>query len=176
MAVANARTTLAFNDGMQWGKHAMNHQGQLAHVKKPNLIGAIVIGACVSAISLAWLYAIVSDEIFGGRREYQTILPFVLGLITALFVGIWPVGRRFKGWKKLVVRSMIFTLFLAPMPYGPEGTLMPLIVTLIYPPLVFLFLFPGRIVLSFLSLLGFFWIVDSIRGLLNHSAVEGMPD
>lgn len=150
----------------------MNHQGQLAHVKKSNFIGAMVIGACVSAISSAWLHAIVSDEIFGRRREYQTILPFIFGLITASFVGIWPVGRRFKGWKKLVVRSTIFTFFLAPMPYGPEGTLMPLIVTLIYPPLVFLFLFPGRIVLSFLSLLGVFWMVDSIRGLLNHTAVE----
>jgi hypothetical protein len=154
----------------------MNHQDQLARVKKTNFIGAAVIGACVFAISSAWLYAIVSDEIFGGRREYQTILPFIFGLIAALFVGIWPVGRKFKSWKKLVVRSMVFTLFLAPVPYGPEGTLMPLIVTLIYPPLVFLFLFPGRIVLSFLSLLGFFWIVDSIRGLLNHSAGERMPN
>ena len=150
----------------------MNDQNQLACVKKTNLVGGVSIGACVSAISLAWLYAIVGDEIFGGRREYHRILPFVFGLIAALVIGIWPVSRKFQGWKKLVVRSMIFTLFLKPTPYGPEGALLPLIATLIYPPFVFLFLFPGRIVLSFLSLLGFFWILDSIRGFLNHSSTD----
>lgn len=141
----------------------MNHQNQLARVKQTNIIGGVIIGAFVSAISSAWLYTIVSDDIFGGRRDYQAIFPFIFGLIAALFVGIWPIGRRFTNWNKLVVRSMIFTLFLAPIPYGPEGTLMPLIVTLIYPPFIFLLLFPGRILLSFLALLGLFWIVDSIR-------------
>jgi len=136
---------------------------------KPNFIGMAIIGACVSAISSAWLYTIIGNEIFGGRREYQTVLPFIFGLIAALFIGIGLVARRFKGWKHLVVRSLVFTLFLAPMPYGPEGALMPLIVTLIYPPLIFLLLFPGRLVLSFLSLLGLFLVVDALRGLLNHS-------
>lgn len=145
-------------------------------MKKPNFIGTAIIGACVSAISSAWLYTIISDEIFGGRQEYQTVLPFIFGLIAALFIGIWPVARRFKGWKKLVVRSMVFTLFLAPMTYGPEGALMPLIVTLIYPPFVFLFLFPGRLALSFLSLLGLFLVVDSMRGLLNRSPGVKMPN
>ena len=145
----------------------MNCQNHLASVKKTDVVGGALIGVCVSAISSCWLYAIVTDDIFG-REEYQSILPFIFGLIAALFVGICPVGRRLKGWKKVVVRSGIFTLLLAPIPYGPEGAMMPLIVTLIYPPIVFLFLFPGRIALSFVSLFGAFWIVESIRGLLHH--------
>ena len=133
---------------------------------KPHPISIAAIGACIALISSAWLYMIVSDEIGGDRREYQTIVPFIIGFTVAVPIAIWPVRRWFIGWKRLVARSVLFTLLLAPVPYGPEGTLLPLIVTLIFPPLVFIFLFPGRIALSFFSFLGFFSVLDGIKGLV----------
>jgi len=143
---------------------------------KPHPISIAAIGACVSLISSVWLYMIVSDEIGGGRREYQTIVPFIIGLAIAVPIAIWPVRKRFIGWKRLVAWSILFTLLLAPVSYGPEGTLMPLIVTLIFPPLIFLFLFPGRIALSFFSLLGFFAVVDWISGVVFSDGGKSSHD
>jgi hypothetical protein len=132
----------------------------------------IALGACASVIAAVWLHMIVSLEIGGGRREYQTIVPFLIGLGIAIPVCIWPIRRFLGGWKRLLVRSAVCTLLLAPVPYGPEGTMLPLIVTLIFPPLVFLVLFPGRIALAFCFFVGFFSVLSGSAALLfpAHSA------
>jgi hypothetical protein len=136
-----------------------------------HLVERFVVAGCVSMMSAFGLFMIVSGEM-GGRREYQSLIPFVIGFVMAISLGIWLVGRFFSGWKRLIARSVVFTLCLAPIPYGPEGTLMPLIVTLIFPPLIFLFLFPSHVALFFLFMLGFLSVVTGIQELLFPAAPD----
>lgn len=125
-------------------------------------IERIAVAGCVSVGAALWLYTIISEET-SNRMEYQSIVPFLIGFAAAVPLVIWPARKLRAGGKRLIARSIAFTLLLAPIPYGPEGTLMPLIVTLVFPPLVFLFLFFGRIALTFLACLGFFSVVAEIR-------------
>jgi len=136
---------------------------------KPHSISIAAIGAGVCVISAVWLSMIINYEIGGGRGEYQSVIPFLIAFAVAVPIAIWPVRKVPPGWKRMTARSFVFTLFLAPLPFGPEGTLMPLIVTLIFPPLIFLFLFPGRIALSFLTCFGFFSVLAGIQAVLFPS-------
>lgn len=136
-----------------------------------HVIERVTVAGFVALISAFWLYTMISEEI-GNRGEYQTVIPFLIGFALAVPLVIWPVRKVTAGWKRIIAQSIIFTLFLAPLPFGPEGTLMPLIVTLIFPPLIFLFIFPGRILLSFIACLGFFSVVAGLQSLLFASHVE----
>ena len=135
-----------------------------------HVIERVAVAGFVALMSAFLLYTMISEEI-KHRGEYQTLIPFLIGFALAVLLVIWPVRKVAAGWKRMIARSIIFTLFLAPLPFGPEGTLMPLIVTLVYPPLIFLFLFPGRILLSFLACFGFFSAVAGIQSLLIASRV-----
>lgn len=121
--------------------------------RSKGVIGRLAVGICVSGISSAWLWTIVQDEV-SGRREFQTIVPFLVGLAVAVPTALWPFPKMRSAEGRTWVRSVLLTLLLAPVPCGPEGTLLPLLLALIFPPLVMLFLFPGQIALSFLALLG----------------------
>lgn len=120
-----------------------------------HVIERATVAGLVGLIAAFWLYTMISEET-KNRGGYQTLIPFLVGSALATPLVIWPMRKVTAGRKRMIARSIIFTLFLTPMPCGPEGTLMPLIVTLIFPPLIFLFLFPGRILLSFIACLGFF--------------------
>lgn len=136
-----------------------------------HMIERVAVAGLVALVSGFLLYTMVSEET-KNRGEYQTVIPFVIGFALAVPLVIWPARRVAAGWKRMIARSIILTLFLAPLPFGPEGTLMPLIVTLVFPPLIFLFMFPGRILLSFLSCLSFISAVAGIQSLLFASRVE----
>lgn len=123
---------------------------------KPHPVSLIAIGCCVSLISAIGLYMLISDFIFGGRSEYQTPIPFLCAVVVAIPVAIWPARRFAFGWKRIMARSVVFTLLLTPLPYGPEGTLLPLVLTLAIPPLVFPFFFPFHVISSFGTWLGLF--------------------
>ena len=135
-----------------------------------HVIERVAVAGLVALASVFLLYTMISEET-KNRGEYQTVIPFLIGLALAVPLVIWPVRRVAAGWKRMVAQSTILTLLLAPLPFGPEGTLMPLIVTLVFPPLIFLFMFPGRILLSFLSCLSFFSAVAGIQSLLSASRV-----
>lgn len=136
-----------------------------------HVIETVTVAGLVALMSAFLLYTIVSEET-RNRGEYQTVIPFLIGFALAVPLVIWPVRKVTAGWKRMAARSIIFTLFLAPLPFGPEGTLMPLIVTLVFPPLIFLFIFPGRILLSFIACLGFFSAVAGVQSLWFASRVE----
>ena len=119
----------------------------------------VIVGFAVSLASIYWLYTIIASET-NNRMEYQSIIPFVVGLGLAVPVAIWLPRKVAAGWKRSLARGIVFTLFLAPIPFGPEGSLMPLIVTLIYPPLLFMYLF--RVVLVLLSGFSLFTVLDLI--------------
>ena len=61
-----------------------------------------------------------------GREIYQSIVPFVIGLVVALGVSLWPIRKRLSGWKRDVAVATVFMLCLSPFPIGPEGSLVPM--------------------------------------------------
>jgi hypothetical protein len=130
----------------------------------------VAVAGFVALVSAFLLYTMISEET-KNRGEYQTLIPFLIGLALAVPLVIWPVRRVAAGWKRMIARSIVLTLVLAPLPFGPEGTLMPLIVTLVFPPLIFLFMFPGRILLSFLFCLSVLSAVAGIQTLLPATRV-----
>lgn len=121
-----------------------------------------VISGSVSLASAFGLAYIVCNEVAGGRGEYQVPFFLIVGVLAAFPVMFWVV-KRTKGIKRVIAKSVVFTLFCTPVPYGPEGTLSPLVVTLLFPPLIFLFLYPGRIILAFLFFFGLFYRLSGTR-------------
>jgi len=111
---------------------------------------------------------LVSDFVFGGRSEYQTFVPFLCAIIAVIPIAIWPARRFSFGWRRVIARSVLFTLLLTPLPYGPEGTLLPLVLTLAFPPLIFPFLFPLHVISSFCTWLGFFTAVFGFQILFGR--------
>lgn len=116
------------------------------------LVERFAVAGTVSLMVGLWLFMIVSGEV-ANRGEYQSLMVFGGCLFAAIFTSIWPIRRISAGWRRQVARSMVFTLCLYPIPYGSEGTLVPLIGTLFFPPLIFLFLFASQILLCFLLFL-----------------------
>lgn len=119
--------------------------------RQKNAVGAIVYYT-VGIFCLAGLLYFVID-IVSGRTEYQTSTPFVIGGFVALFLGVLAPIKFLSGWKKHVIRALIFTLSLAPLPVGPEGTLLPGVFGFFYPPLFFMF--PQGIFCVFIAVLCF---------------------
>ncbi|MCK5001244.1 MAG: hypothetical protein KAS23_16990 [Anaerohalosphaera sp.] len=119
---------------------------------KKRLIHAVlaIVYAIAAVFCLAGLCFFVLD-MMSGRRGYHTPMPFVFGGFIALFLGVWPPSKFLSGWKKHVIRATIFTLCLAPLPVGPEGTLLPAVFGFFYPPLFFMF--PQGVLLVFFAVI-----------------------
>ncbi len=79
----------------------------------------IVSGLCL----LEMVYGMVK-----GREEYHSVFPFLIAFVVALPLVIWPVRKIRSKRGRLFVRSILLTLFLAPVPLGGEGTLLPLVI------------------------------------------------
>ena len=90
-----------------------------------HVIERVAVAGLVTVISGVLLYTMISEET-KNRGEYQTLIPFLVGFALAMPLVIWPVRKVTAGRRRMVTRSIIFTLFLAPLPFGPEGPLMPL--------------------------------------------------
>lgn len=86
-----------------------------------------------------------------GRESYQYWTPFAMGgLLTAVAL-LWPDRRPHSSNQGHLASSLTCTLLLAPVPWGPEGTLVPALVAAILPPLVLLLLFPIGPILTFIT-------------------------
>jgi hypothetical protein len=127
-------------------------------------VSLIFIGACVGPLSAMWLHMIIANKI-RWREEYHSIIPFIIGFCVALPIGIWLVKKLFSGWKRFIARIVVFTLFLAPVPFGPEGSLFPALVSFLYPPLL-LDSWP-TIMLSFLCILSVGLLISGVNALLR---------
>ena len=134
---------------------------------KPVIV--VPIGLSVTAIAAAFLYLHL-ESIVRNRMEYQSWVPWSIGLVVALAVGLWPVSRLRSFRSRLIVRSLVLTLCLAPIPYGPEGTLVPAFLAMIFPPLIMLFLFPVAPLLTFLAVLGMVASYESIASAARRNA------
>ena len=128
-------------------------------------ICAVVIVACLAA-----LYLTVFDLV-SGREEYNTPVPFVVGGVLALLLGIWPPSRFLSGWKKHIVRAVVLTACLAPLPFGPEGTLVPSGLGILFPPL--LLIFPQGVLLTFVGALCLSLAAGSLWHILVGNTQEG---
>lgn len=128
---------------------------------KPIMV--VPIGLCLTVIALAFLYIHI-EGVVRNRLEYQSWIPFFIGVVLALAVGLWPVSRIRSLRSRLIVRTLVFTLCLAPIPYGPEGTLVPALLAMVFPPLIMIFLFPIAPLLTFIAVLG---IVASYESTAN---------
>ena len=128
---------------------------------KPIMV--VPVGLSVTVIALAFLYLHI-ERVVRNRLEYQSWIPFFIGVVLALAVGLWPVSRIRSFRSRLIVRTLVFTLCLAPIPYGPEGTLVPALLAMIFPPLIMIFLFPIAPLLTFLAVLG---VVASYESIAN---------
>jgi hypothetical protein len=133
---------------------------------------SIPIGLIGAAVSLYLLYLHVAD-FFGDRLQYQSWIPWFVGVTLALTVGWRPMARSDSLAWKLIVRSRVFTLLLAPIPYGPEGTLVPAFLAMVFPPLVMLVLFPIGPLLTFVCVLAIAASWESIMSREQKSAESG---
>lgn len=150
---------------------------------KPVIV--VPVGLSVTAVALAFLYLHI-EGLIQNRMEYQSWIPFSIGLVLAIALGLWPVSRFCSQGSRWIVRSLLFTLFLAPIPYGPEGSLVPALFAMIFPPFVLLFLAPVGPALTFVAMLGLFGSYESIaraaRGAVelgaspNGGAAEGVSN
>jgi hypothetical protein len=142
---------------------------------------AIAVG--VGAISLMVLYAWVINRI-SGRECYNTPIPFLIGGCLAFFI-LLAMGlcheriselkkqarccmvvtdRRPRERKKHMLRIIVITACLAPLPVGPEGTLMPAALGFFFPPLFFVF--PQGILLTALAATAFSIGFDRVKFIL----------
>ena len=137
---------------------------------KPIMV--VPVGLSVTVIALAFLYLHV-EGLVRNRLDYQSWIPWFIGLMLALGVGLWPASRIRSLRSRLIVRTLIFTLCLAPIPYGPEGILVPAILAMIFPPLIMLFLFPIAPLLTFLAVLGMVASYESIASAARRIAEPG---
>lgn len=135
-------------------------------VVPPGLIGA--------ASSLYLLYLRVESEV-GNRLQYQSWVPWFIGVVLALTVGWRPMARSPSLPAKMIVRSLVFTLLLAPIPYGPEGTLLPAFMAMLFPPLVMLFAEPVGPLLTFVAVLGITASWESLASTKLRSAEPAAP-
>ena len=126
---------------------------------KPVIV--VPVGLSVTVIALAFLYLHI-DGLVQNRLEYQSWIPFSIGLVLAPALGLWPVSRFCSPKSRWIVRSVVFTLCLAPIPYGPEGSLVPAFLAMIFPPLVMLFLAPVGPALTFVAMLGLFGSYEAV--------------
>mgnify|MGYP001158830338 CR=1 FL=1 len=87
----------------------------------------LISGIClfIAILILAWIYIDIISFI-SGRTEYHTLIPFMIGLGLSVLIGLWPIYKVKSIIKKSLLLSIIYTLCLVPIPFGPEGTLMPL--------------------------------------------------
>ncbi len=127
--------------------------------KSDYLVLAVACTA-LSALCLAGLHVVVC-ECLVGREQYNTPVPFYIGGGLALVLGFWPVSHFFSGRKKHLVRATVFTLCLAPVPFGGEGTLVPAGFGIIAP-FVFLIL-PHALMLTFVAVVSLSVAVDCLR-------------
>ncbi len=108
----------------------------------------LIVCLAIAVACFSWLWRIVL-EFVSGREEYNTPIPFVVGGILALLIGIWPPAKLLAGWKMHVARALVFTICLAPLPFGPEGTLVPSGFSALAP--ILLTVYPHGVVLTFIS-------------------------
>ena len=127
--------------------------------KRDYLVLAVACTA-TAALCLAALHSVVRDCVIG-RERYNTPVPFYIGGGAALVLGFWPVSRFFSGRKKHLVRATVFTLCLAPVPFGGEGTLVPAALGIIAP-FVFLIL-PHALILTFVAVASLSVAADALR-------------
>lgn len=86
-----------------------------------------------------------------GREGYQYWAPFAIGGLLTVVALLWPARRLHSPTQRHLASSLTCTLLLAPVPWGPEGTLVPALVAAVFPPLVLLLLFPIGPILTFLT-------------------------
>ena len=123
----------------------------------------------VAALCLAGLHAVVRDCLVG-RERYNTPVPFYIGGGLALVLGFWPVSHFFVGKKRHLIRATVFTLCLAPLPFGGEGTLVPAGLGVIAP---FMFLIlPHAIVLTFIAAASLSLAADSLRTAITGKGIQ----
>ncbi len=132
---------------------------------------SIVAYFTIAIVCIVWLIFIVFGWV-NGREEYHTPIPFVFGGFIAFFLGLWPLGQFLSGWKKHVIRATLFTACLAPLPIGPEGSLMPAGFGFFYPPLFIMF--PQGILLVFIATICFSLGAASIGLWCKNSSDENL--
>ena len=65
-----------------------------------------------------------------GRESYQSILPYLFVMMVVAGTWTWWPTCRFTGWAKHLARGLTYTVIFAPVVIGPEGSYVPLSVTL----------------------------------------------
>ena len=58
------------------------------------------------------------------------MLPYIVIFMLVAGTWTWWPSSRFAGWTKHVARGLIYTLLFAPVLIGPEGSYVPLVVSL----------------------------------------------
>lgn len=110
----------------------------------------IVANPLVAAFSggglILYVYIMVSE-----RLEYQYWIPFAIGGLLTGAALLWPIRRLQSPPRRHLANSLTCMLLLGPVPWGPEGTLVPALVAGLFPPLVLLILFPMGPILTFLT-------------------------
>ena len=101
----------------------------------------IVANPLVAAFSgaglILYVYIMVSE-----RLQYQYWIPFAIGGLLTGVALLWPIRRLQSTPRRHLANSLTCMLLLGPVPWGPEGTLVPALVAGLFPPLVLLILFP----------------------------------
>ena len=108
---------------------------------------------------ILYVYSMVA-----GRERYQYWTPFAIGGLLTLVALLWPVRRQDSPTRRHLASSLTCTLLLAPVPWGPEGTLVPALVAAIFPPLVLLLLFPIGPILTFVTCYSILARLSAVRG------------
>ena len=125
------------------------------------LIKNLIISAtCIfmGVLLLIWLYFDLTGFL-SGRAEYHTLIPFYIGFALSVIVMLWPIYKIKNIFKKSLVIAIISTLFLSPIPFGPEGTFLPLAFTILFLIVSFHFqfylIFPAMFLFSYAILLAY---------------------
>lgn len=121
----------------------------------------VPIGFGVAAISLGFLYLYV-EGLVGNRVQYQSWIPWFIGISLALVAGWRGMATSPPHARRVIIRSLVLTLLLGPVPYGPEGTVIPAFLAMIFPPLVMVLIAPVGPALTFIAMVGVLGGFESI--------------
>jgi hypothetical protein len=131
----------------------------------------VPIGLVGATTSLYLLYLHV-ESVLPNRLQYQSWIPWFIGVMLALTLGWRPMARSTSTPSRLIVRSLVFTLLLAPIPYGPEGTLVPAFLAMMFPPLIMPVVYPVGPLLTFVCVLA---IAASWESMMSREQKNAEP-
>lgn len=140
---------------------------------RPSIV-VVPTGLGVAGISLASMYLHV-ESLVSHRLQYQSWVPWFIGIVLALALGWRPMVARRSWVARSIVRSLVLTLLLAPIPYGPEGTLVPAFLAMLFPPLIMLFYCPVGPLLTFFGVLGIVASYESLASEKGGTTEPGPP-